>query len=266
MLNTTAASVAATNGQVVTVTAPTTIPGGALGMRVYVSTGASDPGDASRWYAGRTGSNTFVIQGALPTSGVAASTIVADTSADGNSYDGILPIVTGANTGYTQRLNAAFSTSNPGSEFQTLFQSLYNSVKADPDEILIAGQDRKQLSDALKTAANNNNYRLTVQQDEVGGIVLGDIVSQILNEITGKLVPLTVHPWMPQGNAAVLSYTLPIPDTSVPDVWSVYNVQDYMGVQWPVNQFAYEASSYWYGTFVCEAPAWNGSLTGITAV
>jgi hypothetical protein len=257
---TAAANVAVSAGQVVDVTA--TLPAGALGMRVYVSTGASDPGDASRWYAGRSGYATFTVQGALPTSGAAASTITADTSAYTNGYDGIMPIVTGANSGYTRQLNATLSTTSPGAEFQTAFASLYQSVKAEPDRILFNGSDRKQLSEALK-GSSSSNYRLTVTQDQLTGVTLGDVVNTIINEVTGKGVGVEVHPWMPQGNTAILSDTLPMPDTQVSDVWAVYNVQDLMGIDWTPQQFAWESSSYWYGTFVCYAPAWNGSVTGI---
>ena len=104
----------------------------------------------------------------------------------------------------------------------------------------------------------------SIQQDETGNAVIGSVITAIQNEVTGKVVPMTVHPWLPQGNVAILSYTLPIPDTQVSNVWTAMNVQDYTGINWPVNQFAYETSSYWYGTFLCYAPAWNGSITGIT--
>jgi len=257
-----AATVAVSAGQVVDVTC--VLPAGALGVRVYVSTGSSDPGDASRFYVGRSGYNTFTIQGALPTSGIAASTVTGDTSAYANGYDGIVPIVTGANSGYVNRINAALDTSSPGSEWQTAFAALYQSVKADPDRTLLNGSDRKQLSEALKRNSSSN-YRLTVTQDEVSGVTLGDIVNTIVNEVTGKGVAVEVHPWLPQGTAPILSDTLPIPDSQVSDVWAVYNVQDLMGVDWPVTQFAYESSSYWFGTFVCYAPAWNGAITGIKA-
>lgn len=260
---TTAANVAPST-QVVDVTC--TLPAGATGVRVYVSTGSSDPGDSARWYAGRSGTNTFTIQGALPTSGTAASTVTADTSAYANGYDGILPVCTGANSGYVNRLNAALSTANPGVEFQTAFAALYDAVKADPDRVLMNGSDRKQLSDALKNGAANNGYRLNIVQNELSGVTIGDVVTSLVNEVTGKVVNVEVHPWMPQGNAPIVSDTLPIPDTEVSDVWSVFNVQDLMGVDWPVTQFAYEASSYWFGTFVCYAPAWNGAITGIKKV
>jgi hypothetical protein len=38
-----------------------------------------------------------------------------------------------------------------------------------------------------------------------------------------------------------------------------------MGINWPVIDFQYQMSSYWQGTFVCYAPAWNASITGIAA-
>ncbi|MEV7034629.1 hypothetical protein AB0N99_30910 [Streptomyces sp. NPDC093272] len=256
----TAAVNVAPSTQVVDVTC--VLPAGATGMRVYVSTGSSDPGDAARWYAGRSGTNKFTLQGALPTSGVAASTVTADTTAYAAGYDGILPICTGSDSGYVNRLNTTLSTANPGMEWQNAFVSLYNSVKADPDRTLLNGADRKQLSDALKGSASSN-YRMTITQDQLTGVTIGDVVNTIINEVTGKGVAVEVHPWMPQGSSVILSDSLPIPDSEVSDVWSVFNVQDLMGIDWPVNQFAFESSSYWFGTLVCYAPAWNAAITGI---
>jgi hypothetical protein len=250
----------APSSQVVDVTV--TLPAGATGMRVYVSTGSSDPGDSARWYAGRSGTNKFTLQGALPTSGTAASAVTADTTAYTAGYDGILPVCTGADSGYVKRLNTTLSTSNPGSEWQAAFAALYDNVKADPDRTLLNGSDRKQLSDSLKTSSSSN-YRMTITQDQLTGVTLGDVVNTIINEVTGKGVSVEVHPWLPQGNAPIISDTLPLPDSEVSDVWAVYNVQDMMGVDWPVNQFAFESSSYWFGTLVCYAPAWNGAITGI---
>lgn len=255
------ASVAAASGSVTVVTVSSAITG-ALGYRVYVGTGASAPADAALWYAGRTGSLTFRITGALPTSGTAVTSAASDTSAYASGYDGIMPIVTGANSGYVKNINGTFNGVSPGAEFQTAFASLYQSVKADPDELLFNGTDRKNLSELLKNSSSTN-YRLTLQQDEIGNAVIGSVITAIQNEVTGKVVPMTVHPWMPQGNVAILSYTLPIPDSQVSNVWSVVNVQDYMGINWPVIDFQYQISSYWQGTFVCYAPAWNGAITGI---
>ena len=246
---------------------------GALGYRIYVGT-ATGTGNCT--YQGRTTSTTFVVQGAASTTttgntapytttGALASTAASDTSAYATGYDGILPTVLNPTiSGAINTINSTFSTSNPGVEFQNVFSTLYNNVKADPDEILLNGADRKQLSDTIKNGSTAN-YRLTLAQTETGDYVGGAVIGALNNEITGKMVNLTVHPWLPQGVAPVLSYTLPIPDTEVSDVWAVINVQDYMGIQWPVTQFAYEFSTYFRGTFFCYAPAWNGVVSGIVA-
>lgn len=272
-----AATAAVSAGQVVDVTY--TLPAGATGARAFVSTGASDPGDASRWlvtgYLGaRSGYNTLTVQGALPTSGnsVAAyttpnGTTVNVASTDGgtgftNGYDGMWAYLTGPNSGYNTALNAAFSTTSPGAEYQAAFASMFDAVKADPDHIMLNGRDRKQLSEALKTSTGGP-YSLRLTQDDISGVTAGAIVTSIINEITGKNVDVEVHPWMPQGNSMIISDTLPIPDSQISNVWEARNVQDYLGMDWPVNQFAYESSSYWYGTLVNYAPPFNGAVRGI---
>jgi hypothetical protein len=257
-------SLAVTAGNVLTVTVNNVA--GALGTKVYIGT---TTGAANAKFQGRFTSLTGVINGAgglstddhiiySTTSTTTAPT--ADSSAYATGYDGIIPQIIAGGT--VNEVNAQFSTSNPGAEFQTIFGSLYDSVKADPDMILLNGADRKQLSDSIKNGSTAN-YRLNLSQDESGGYVGGAVISGLHNEVTGKLVDLMVHPWLPQGVAPVISKTLPIPDTEVSDVWAVVNVQDYQGVQWPVTQFSYDFSTYWRGTLVGYAPAWNGIVTGI---
>jgi hypothetical protein len=265
----TEANTAVASGDVLTVTVSTAVAG-ALGYNIYVGTAT---GAANLKYQGTLrGTGTFTIQGAgalvtgnnaaFTTTGAAASRASADTSAYATGYDGILPTVLGSSSGFNNAINSTFSTSNPGVEYQNVFSGLYDAVKADPDEIFLNGADRKQLSDAIKNGSTAN-YRINLAQNEVGDYVGGATIGGLHNEITGKLVPLTVHPWLPQGVSPVLSYTLPIPDTEVTDVWANFMVQDYMGIQWPVTQFAYEFSTYFRGNFFCTAPAWNGAVSGI---
>ena len=268
----TEASTAVASGDVLAVTISTPVTG-ALGYNIYVGTAT---GAANLKYQGTLkGTGTFYIQGAgtqglvgnnaaFTTTGAAASRATADTSAYATGYDGILPTVLGPNTGFNNAINAAFSTSNPGAEFQTVFANLYQNVKADPDIVLLNGNDRKQLSDAIKNGSTAN-YRLVINDPGAGGTTYGSIVTGLQNEVTGKAVDLMVHPWLNQGVAPVLSWTLPIPDTEVSDVWANFLVQDYMGIQWPVTQFTYDFSTYFRGTFFCTAPAWNGAVSGIVS-
>ena len=265
----TVVSQAITTGQVVKIVVNNVA--GAVGTKVYVGTST---GAANAHYVGTIASLTGFINGTggpvtgdnlvFNTTGTLASTISADTSAYATGYDGIIPTVLGSNSGAVNEINAAFSTSNPGVEYQTVFGTLYDGVKADPDEILINGADRRQLSDAIKNGSTAN-YRLNLSQTDTGDYVGGAVIGALHNETTGKLVDITVHPWLQPGVSPVLSYTLPIPDTEVSDVWAAVNVQDYMGIQWPVTQFAYEFSTYYRGTFFCYAPAWNGAVSGIVS-
>jgi hypothetical protein len=269
ILSTVTAPIGVSAGDVIELTITPVV--GALGYNIYIALGNS--GNADLKYVGTAKSTSAVIEGstavgltgdnfAFSTTGVAATRAAADTSAYATGYDGILPTVLGPNSGFNNTINSTFSTSNPGVEYQRVFSAIYDSVKADPDEIFLNGADRKQLSDAIKNGSTAN-YRLNLTQTETGDYVGGAVIGGLHNEITGKLVPMTVHPWLPQGVSPVLSYTLPIPDTEVSDVWSNFMVQDYMGIQWPVNQFAYEFSTYFRGTFFCTAPAWNGAVSGI---
>jgi hypothetical protein len=243
---------------------------GALGYNVFVGTSAGNP-----TFVGRVTGTTAYINGVggptlgqnlvISTTGRPASAVTTNTSAYATGYDGILPTVLNpAISGSINNINGTFSTANPGAEFQQVFGQLYDAVKADPDEILLNGADRKQLSDTIKNGSTAN-YRLNLAQTETGDYVGGAVIGALNNEITGKMVDLTVHPWLPQGVAPVLSYTLPIPDTEVSDVWANILVQDYMGIQWPVNQFSYDFSTYFRGTFMCYAPAWNGVVSGIAS-
>lgn len=261
----------ATTSQLINITVSNVV--GAIGYNVYVGT---TTGTGNAHYVGTIASRSGVLQGATSlvttgdnlvfnsTNARLASSATSDTSANAGTYDGILATLTTVANGTTiSDIESTFSTTNPGVEFQKVFASLYTAWKADPQEILLNGADRKQLSDTIKNATGSN-YRINVQQNEVGGYTAGATVDTLVNETTGtQNVALTVHPWLPQGVAPVLSYTLPAGDTNVSDVWAVYNVQDYIGYNWPVIQQSYDVSSYWRGTFVCHAPQFNGIVTGI---
>src|SRR5690606_7584807 len=151
--------------------------------------------------------------------------------------------------------------SDPGDEFQQAFLSLYQSVKADPDHIRVDGATAKNLGSLLKTASSSS-YQLKLDGDGHGHF-LGAVVTGIENQVTRKMVPFKVHPWMLPGCALIRSETLPVPDSHISATAEVISVQEYMSVDWPVVQFTYDSSTYWYGTLVHYAPAWSGLICGI---
>lgn len=249
--------------QVADVTVTNAATNGALSYDVYVGTGASAPADTAMWkHVNGTGS-VITVQGAITTSGTAASTITADTSAYASGYDGILSYCCGPDSGSVQHVNGKLLND---SAFQNAFAALYDSTKADPDELFANGNDRRAMSDILKNQSSSN-YEINLINapgtEGAHGATLGALAVAVQNQVTGKMLPITVHPWLPQGTVPIVSWTLPLPDSNVSDVWSVVGPQDYMGIEWPVNQFLYESSSYWFNTFLCYAPGFNGAVMGI---
>lgn len=253
---TAAASVAVGTGNAIQVTVGTDAVG-ALGYNMFVGSVVGGP----FYYAGRTGYNVGYIT-SQPTSGATATASASDASAVATNFDGLLTNIA-ASGGYVKRLNGTFSTATPGTELQTLFSSLYDAVKADPDQIWINGHDRNQLSNALLSGNNVNNYRMYIPDANAQGVRIGALVQGIVNQITGKELDFNVHPWMPQGNLMVRSVTLPIPDSNVTETSVMCLPQDYVAVQWPVQQFTYDASTLEIGTLAHYAPAWSGLLQGI---
>lgn len=241
-----------------TITLTITEPAGSLGVyNVYVGTvgGAASTATLQQQITGNTVTLT-----ALTTTGGAPP--AADSSFQSLGYDGFLTVQSGSDSGYYKRLNANLSNTVPGDEFQDAFLSLYQSVKADPDHIWCDAGTARDLGDLLKTAAGNSSYRLQLNGDNTGHF-LGSIVTGIENQVTRKMVPFEVHPWMPKGNALIQSLTLPIPDSNVSQTSEVISVQEYMSVDWPVIQATYDSSTYWYGTLVHYAPAWSGLISNI---
>lgn len=277
------AGIAVAANRVVDITIPATVTG-ATGYQVFVSTGSSDPGDASRYLVttssypnnlspGRTPTLTFTIQGALPTAGqsVAAYQTVSGgivnlattdgLSARSTNYDGVFPWIA-AKGGYTNALNAAFSTSSPGDEFQAAFAATWASVRAEPEEIWLSGQDRSQISNTLR-GQTASNYRIEITEDMLAGVKLGSVVTAIQNQSAGNVVDIKVHPYMPQGNAIILQSSITVPNVDIANAWQVWNVQDYMSIDWPVLQMSYDCSVYWTSVLAAYGPDRSSLITGI---
>jgi hypothetical protein len=172
---TAAASVAVTSGQAIQVSVVTDAPG-ALGYNLFVASVAAGP----YYYAGRTGYATGYVTN-QPSSGPTTTSSAADQSAVATNFDGMLTNLA-ASAGYVKRLNAPFSTTSPGSEYQAIFASLYEATKADPDQIIINGFDRLQLSNALLSGPNVNAYRVFIDSsNDSGAVKVGAVVQTILN-------------------------------------------------------------------------------------
>lgn len=237
---------------------------GALAYNVYASAadaGGADPGDGSRYFYGTSGYTSFTVGAAgRVTSGAVVPTSDTGTG-DTNAYQGWIQNSV-ANGAYTANLNAALSGSSI-TQFQDAFFSLYQSTKGNPDEVWVTPQVRQDVSNLIMNGATQP-YRLTYDPNQQGGVIAGVFVPTVLNETTGKAVPITVHPWLPKGNAVIAQYTLPFATAFGSNLCAeVVCVQDYMQIQWPMTTLRYESTVWWMSVLSMIAPTFQGWIHGI---
>ncbi|MEU1731397.1 hypothetical protein [Streptosporangium sp. NPDC020145] len=251
-------------------------PTGALAYNVYVGTAGSETFQGT--FSPLTSGGTVTITLSSYAAGGAAFP-AADTTSNSQGYDGFLAVLTDpAQTGYLKRVNGRiFDATTPANSlgdkpFQDAFVRLYGADAvgtmdkrlADPDEIWLDGNARRALGDYLKLNATSSAYRIALTEgDALSGARVGAVVNGVANQVTGKMVDLGVHPYMPKGASVIRSRNLPVPESEVSATSEVVNVQDYMAVDWPIIQFTYDASTYMFGTLVHYAPGWSGALLGL---
>jgi hypothetical protein len=245
---------------------------GALWYNIYVTVGTV-PGTYFRMFAGVGGLN-FTLQGAVPTSGVAIPTTDTGTYSP-YRFEGLVPTLSGHSQGSNQVYPAGWQGGYVNQSVgDTLKVSVINNAlkglwdgsgayRADPAELLGEGGDIMRLSNDIVQAGNATNYRLFVQQEDTPGIRAGAAVSEFVNPVTRSIVRILVHPWLPQGTAMLMTYTLPFAWSNVSNAWEMNMVQDYLSIGWPVIDATFRYSAFTYGTLAANSPQYSGLLQGI---
>jgi hypothetical protein len=239
--------------------------------------------------ANSVGGIRFTVQGTL---GVAANGVppTADTGTGGpNRMEGLIPTLSGLSaSGSGPYTNVGFESTNVwkggyvnqgvGTHLSTnaIFTALdalwenngLNNVapgvyKADPSEIVADGGDLMRLANDMLLQGNSLNYLLNISQDQISGIRAGAAVAEFVNPVTRSTVKLTVHPWMSQGTALLMSYQLPQTWSHVDNAWEMTVVQDYISVAWPVIDATFRYSIFLLGSLVAHAPMYSGILQGL---
>jgi hypothetical protein len=251
---------------------------GGVGTTVYNGTQTSNA----------VGGLRFTIQGVLATATANPTTV--DTGTGGsNRMEGLIPTLSGlSSTGSGPYSNVGFEGSNVwkggyinqsvGTHLSTnaIFTALdalwenngLNNVtpgvyKADPSEIVADGGDLMRLANDMLLQGAGLNYLLNISQDQISGIRAGAAVAEFVNPVTRSTVKLTVHPWLSQGTALLMSYQLPQTWSHVDNAWEMTVVQDYVSVAWPVIDATFRYSIFLLGSLVAHAPFYSGILQGL---
>lgn len=269
-----AANVAWSSGDVVDVTI-SPVPG-ALSYVLYVTTGAS-PGTYYQFEyntnGGAVGGVKFTLQGAIPTTGATAP--AADTGTysstraesltsvlSGHAYNGGSGPYPDVSAGYYN--NAEGQVLSVG-VVQHALQQMFNGPNgyfANPSEIITSANDAVALANSIQSESVAA-YQLRVQQSEMSGVTAGIAVANVVNPVTRSAPEIMIHPYLPQGNALLMSYTLPQTQNNLGNVVEMAMVQDYAQIGWPVIDPAFRQSILRYGTFFMPAPQYCGLISGL---
>jgi hypothetical protein len=258
---------------------------GQLAYAIYVGTGTANPGRTGFWrfqtntLGGYVGAIKFTLQGAVPTTG--ANPPATDTgTSSANRQESIISVLSDRaynsgsgpypGSGSSPAVNAGYLNKSVGKQFivtvlQDALQQMFNGSTgyfANPSEIITSPNDITILAESIITESVAA-YQLRIQQSEVAGVTGGVAVANVVNPITRSMPELLAHPYLPQGNAMLMSYTLPQTQNNLGNVVENVMVQDYAQIGWPVIDPTFRQSILRLGLFWFAAPQYCGLLQGL---
>jgi len=258
---------------------------GALGYAIYIGIGVTQPARTAMWrwstntLGGSVGSAKFTLTGTVPTSGTNPPVADTGTGAD-TRQESLISVLSGRayNTGTgpypgpgsTPSVNAGYVTTSVGKQLtvdvvQNALQQMFNGQHgyfANPSELITSPNDVTVLAQSILNESVAA-YQLRVQQSEVSSIVGGVAVANVVNPITRSMPEILAHPYLTQGTAILMSYTLPQTQNNLGNVVENVMVQDYAQIGWPVIDPTFRQSIIRTGAFSFYAPQYCGLLQGL---
>ena len=258
---------------------------GCLGYAIYVGVGTSKPARTAmhrfeyNTIGGVVGAIKFTLQGPVPTAGANPPATDSGTGAT-TRMESLVSVLSGraafGTTGpypgptSTPPVNAGYLNTAVGKQFvvsvlQTALQQMFNGSTgyfANPSEIIASPNDVTVLAQSI-LAESVAAYQLRVQQSEVSSMAGGVAVANVVNPITRSMPEILAHPYFTQGNALLMSYTLPQTQNNLGNVVENVMVQDYAQIGWPVIDPTFRQSILRYGSLFFGAPQYCGLLQGL---
>lgn len=199
----------------------------------------------------------------VPTNGTNVTSLTVDNSANENAYNGLFAQIFGGNGATVTRVNGTLAATGSNSLAAHLL-AMWNASYADPDVALVNATESTKITN-LTLGAGTPYF---VQVDNQNSATANYHVGRYTNPVTGTLVDLKVHPYIPQGTIATLSTKLPgwyVP-SDIPAPMAIDAVQDYTEIDYVPTS---TGGRYWpievmlYSTFKLYIPLLQGVMTGI---
>jgi hypothetical protein len=267
-----------TVGQILSATV-TPIPG-AYAYAWFLSSPAGAGGSARLHQITTINSATFSTL--TPAGNQAITAFAADNSTNALIYDGILTMIPGSSFGQTSNAyvaTMATGTAGTGSpltsdgatgivEIDKALKSFWDNYRLSPTEIFINSQEAMNINKKVIGAGGTPLFRFVMDDPHgIPGLTLtgGSMVGSYLNKFMGggRLLPLTVHPWMPAGTIVFWSDKVPYSLSDVTNIVQIKARQEYYQIEWPLKSRKYEFGVYVDELFQCYFPPAFGMITNI---
>jgi hypothetical protein len=204
------------------------------------------------WYVGTAGNerlqavtyiNSVRLTAALSgTSVTKAAVDAADTGNGGDTlaFDGLYAQLDG-----TKNKNVTLATGTAGVGTQLallaiddLLQDMWDTYKSDPDLMVVNSEQSRKITDLVLAA--NGAPTLYVTRDSApnagqSSITGGYRVTHYVNKATGKVIPILVHPYQPQGTIGFFTFEMPFSASDIDNPIEIETLQEWMQIDYPLT-------------------------------
>jgi hypothetical protein len=214
--------------------------------RITASVPVVEGAVAYEWYIGTAAAEkyqtTTQINSVSVTALLTATALPADNSADTLAFDGIIAQLTDALSPANRSL--ATGTNGTGtqlanSDLDAALKSLWDNAQADPDVIVVNSEQSIKIT-ANILAANGGPTLYVSQTGEganQGALTGGYRATHYMNPVTGKPIPIKVHPYLAAGTLLILTLNMPIsiPDSQIDNAIDIFVQAEYMQLDYAMS-------------------------------
>lgn len=201
------------------------------------------------WYVGTAGNEkleaTTQINSVnlLALAGTGAA-VPADNSADTLAFDGVIAQLTAS---LAKVRTLATGTAGTGtqlalSDIDAVLKQIWDEAKGDPDAIFVNSEQSIKIT-KLVLAAGGAPTLYVAQTGEganQGAVTGGYRVTNYLNPVTGKPIPIKVHPYLQAGTILILSFNIPYSVDGVENPIEIETRQEYLQLDYALNSPKWE--------------------------
>lgn len=263
-------NVVTTTGGNLSVSAHVAVVKGAAGYAWFI--GPSGSAATARLAAITTINSVLITANPAVTTPGAGFTVLAsgasqDNSGNGLIFDGMLTQTLAGNGLYafqatgTDGTGTGLTYDGAGGivEIETDFQAFWDTSRLIPDEIIVAGQELKNITNKIFAGGGAPLYRLNLDGNNANrGGVGGNLIRQYLGKFAmggGHEVTITLHPNMPAGTILYRTKQLPYRIQNMRNTFNVRTLQEWRQIDWPIVQRSWD-----YGVYVTETAEMHASF------